>query len=279
MRFQNNPLFINTVLLGGSPEEKATAAARAGFSQLELWRQDVEAAGGTAQDMARFLQEQKLSLTDYQVLLDFDGAPDGQREEKRQLALGMLDTAVTLGAGTLLTPASTHKACIAEREEEDIRWLAQEAGKRGLRVAFEAMAWSTHINTTAAAWQLVQRVNEPNLGLVVDAFHIFVRNRTIADLHGIPMEKIFLVQLSDLATLPSANRVVDVARHQRLLPGLGNFPLYTLLDYLEAEGYDGPLGLEVFNDKIHQQAPGDAAKEAIQALKRCCARASITQPE
>ncbi|MEM6159051.1 sugar phosphate isomerase/epimerase family protein [Erwinia sp. P6884] len=279
MRFQNNPLFINTVLLGGSPEEKATAAALAGFSQLELWRQDVEAAGGTAQDMARFLQEHKLSLTDYQVLLDFDGAPDGEREEKRQLALEMLDTAVTLGAGTLLTPASTHKACIAEREEEDIRWLAQEAGKRGLRVAFEAMAWSTHINTTAAAWQLVQRVNEPNLGLVVDAFHIFVRNRTIADLHGIPMEKIFLVQLSDLATLPSADRVVDVARHQRLLPGLGNFPLYTLLDYLEAEGYDGPLGLEVFNDKIHQQAPADAAREAMHALKRCCARASIMQPE
>lgn len=274
MRFQNNPLFINTVLLGGTTEEKIIAAAQAGFTQLELWRQDVESAKGAAQDVASLLDNQRIALTDYQVLLDFDGAPDEQRQEKRQDAIKMMDTAVKLGATTLLTPASTQKECVAEREEEDIRWLAQEAGKRGLRVAFEAMAWSTHINTTAAAWQLVQRVNEPNLGLVVDAFHIFVRNRTVADLNGIPMEKIFLVQLSDLATLPSGSELVDTARHHRLLPGQGNFPLYTLLDYLQTEGYGGPIGLEVFNDEIKQQAPTEAAREAMHALKRCCAQIS-----
>ncbi|MCP1440742.1 4-hydroxyphenylpyruvate dioxygenase [Erwinia persicina] len=275
MRFQHNPLFINTVLLSGTTEEKIIAAAQAGFSQLELWRQDVDPAEGTPQAVASLLEEQRLALTDYQVLLDFDGAPDDQREEKRRDALKMMETAAALGATTLLTPASTQKECIAGREEEDIRWLAQEAGKRGLRVAFEAMAWSTHINTTAAAWQLVQRINEPNLGLVVDAFHIFVRNRTVADLNGIPMDKIFLVQLSDLATLPSGSELVETARHHRLLPGQGNFPLYTLLDYLEAEGYSGPVGLEVFNDEIKQRSPSDAAKEAMHALKRCCAQATI----
>lgn len=276
MRFQHNPLFLNTVLLGGTTEEKIAAAAQAGFDQLELWRQDVDAAEGTEPDIAALLKKQPLGLTDYQVLLDFDGAPEEQREEKRRDALKMMDAALALGATTLLTPASTQKNCIAEREEEDIRWLAQEAGKRGLRVAFEAMAWSTHINTTDAAWRLVQRVNEPNLGLVVDAFHIFVRNRTVADLHGIPMDKIFLVQLSDLAALPSGNELVETARHHRLLPGQGNFPLYTLLDYLEAEGYRGPVGLEVFNDEIKRHAPADAAKEAMHALKRCCAQASIS---
>lgn len=270
-RFSENPLFINTVLLGGSPEGKLLAAAEAGFSQVELWRQDVEAAQGNAGDVARLLEQQKLGLTDYQVLLDFDGAPDDQREPKRQEALKMLDTAVSLGATTLLTPASTHSACIAEREEEDIRWLAREASQRGLRVAFEAMAWSTHINNTAAAWKLVQKVDEPNLGLVVDAFHIFARNRTLADLAGIPMEKIFLVQLSDLATLPAREDLVDTARHQRLLPGQGSFPLYTLLNYLHAQGYSGPLGLEVFNDGYHQQPPAEVAKEAMHALKRVCA--------
>lgn len=270
-RFNKNPLFINTVLLGGSPEEKLLAAAEAGFNQVELWRQDVEAARGNAGDIARLLDKQDLALTDYQVLLDFDGAPDDQRETKRQEALQMLDTAVSLGATTLLTPASTHPSCIASREEEDIRWLAREAGQRGLRVAFEAMAWSTHINTTAAAWKLVQRVDEPNLGLVVDAFHIFARNRTPADLVGIPMEKIFLVQLSDLATLPTPDNLAETARHQRLLPGQGNFPLYTLLNYLDAQGYNGPLGLEVFNDSYHQQPPAEVAKEAIHALKRVCA--------
>jgi len=275
MRFQHNPLFINTILLSGTTEEKLRAAAQAGFSQVELWRQDVDSAEDKARSVVSVLKEQQLSLTDYQVLLDFDGAPDEQREEKRRDALKMMDTAVVLGATTLLVPASTQKECIAGREEEDLRWLVQEAGNRGLRVAFEAMAWSTHINTLATAWQLVKRIDEPNLGLVVDAFHIFVRNRTIADLNGIPMEKIFLVQLSDLAALPSGSELVETARHHRLLPGQGHFPLYTLLDYLEAEGYSGPVGLEVFNDEIKQRSPSDAAREAMHALKRCCAQTTL----
>ncbi len=270
MPFTNNPLFINTVLLGGSPEEKVLAAAQAGFSQIELWRQDVEQASGSVVELAALFQQQKLLLTDYQVLLDFDGAPDEQRQVKRDEATEMMDMALKLGATTILTPASTHSACIAGREEEDLRWLAHEAGKRGLRIAYEAMAWSTHINTTCAAWQLIQRIDEPNLGLVIDAFHIFVLDRTVADLDGIPMEKIFLVQLSDLATKGDKEHLVDIARHKRLLPGEGNFPLHTLLDYLAEKGYSGPLGLEVFNDDIHQQPPVTAAKDAMRALKRCC---------
>ncbi|MCX8956212.1 sugar phosphate isomerase/epimerase family protein [Erwinia psidii] len=273
MRFTDNPLFINTVILGGTPEEKIQAAAQAGFSQIELWRQDVQAAKLNAAGVAGLLDEENLTLTDYQVLLDFDGAPVKSRQSKRREALLMLDTAVALGASTLLTPASTADDCIAEREEDDIRWLVKEAAKRGLRVALEAMAWSTHISDTAAAWRMVKRIDQPNLGLVVDAFHIFVRKRGVEDLAGIPVDKIFLVQLSDLSELPPEKALVATARHERLLPGEGIFPLHTLLDYLDAKGYCGPLGLEVFNDNLQRRPAADVAKEAMSALKSCWSRA------
>ncbi|HKS33371.1 MAG TPA: sugar phosphate isomerase/epimerase family protein [Enterobacteriaceae bacterium] len=272
MRFRDNALFINTVLLGGSTEEKIRAAADAGFSQIEIWRQDIDAAGGNPAEIVRQLQHHNLNLTDYQVLLDFTGAPEEMQKQKREEALAMLDTAVALGATTLLTPASTHQGCIAERETDDLYWLVREANKRDLRVAFEAMAWSTHINTTDAAWRCVAHINEPNLGLVVDAFHIFVRNRTLADLAGIPMDKIFLVQLSDLQALPESGEVKETARHHRLLPGEGNFPLHTLLDYLETSRYSGPVGLEVFSDTLSQKPPREVAGEAMQALKKCLCR-------
>ncbi|WP_034951371.1 sugar phosphate isomerase/epimerase family protein, partial [Erwinia oleae] len=131
----------------------------------------------------------------------------------------------------------------AQREEEDLLWLTQEAKARGLRVAFEAMAWSTHINTLPKAWRLVENINEAALGLVVDAFHLFARRRTAADLANIPVEKIFLVQLSDLAVTPESDALSETARHRRLLPGEGNFPLSTLLGCLSEKGYNGPLGL------------------------------------
>lgn len=270
MEKSKNQLFINTVCLSGSTEDKLRAAQAAGFNQVELWRQDVEATNGDIAGIKSLLKALPLGLTDYQVLLDFDGAPDSIRADKRQEALRMLDTAVELGATTVLTPACTHKDCVIERVEEDLRWLVGEAAKRGLRIAYEGMAWSTYINNTADAWKMVQRVNAPNLGLVIDAFHIFVRHRTAADLDGIPMEKIFLVQLSDLATDPAPENLIDTARHRRLLPGEGKFPIHTIIERLEEGGYRGPIGLEVFSDVLKAQEPAVVARKAMKALQSVC---------
>ena len=263
-----NPLFINTVLLGGTTEEKISAAHAAGFDQIELWRQDVEAQDGGGSQVLDTLKNADIGLTDFQVLLDFDGAPDGRREEKRAEALRMLDTAVLVGAKTLLTPASTDPACQAGRIVEDLRWLATEAGRRGLRIAYEGMAWSTINYTTPAAWKSVQLADMPNLGMVIDAFHIFVRGRDASDLDGIPMERIFLVQLSDLGQpLKNLNNVKQIARHERLLPGAGCFPVETILARLKADGYRGPVGLEVFNDAMKARDPRDVTREAMAALQ------------
>ncbi|WP_455815938.1 sugar phosphate isomerase/epimerase family protein [Pseudomonas cerasi] len=268
MAFSATPLFINTILLGGSSEDKLRAAAAAGFSQVELWQQDVSKAVGDADALANLCQQLSLGLTDYQVLLDFDGAPEHLREHKRREALQMMTMAQRLGASTLLVPASTHPHCCKDRIDADLRWLVQQAADHGLRVAYEAMAWSQHINNTALAWQLIRQIDAPNLGLVVDAFHIFVRQRTLADLAGIPAEKIFLVQLSDLNEQPDTQHLVDTARHHRLLPGEGNYPLKALLAHLQQIGYEGPLGLEVFNDQRHAADPHETAQAAMTSLRQ-----------
>ncbi|ROR14767.1 sugar phosphate isomerase/epimerase [Erwinia sp. JUb26] len=268
MAFAENPLFINTILLGGTPRQKLKAAHDAGFDQIELWQQDVAAADSDCDGLRRLLTDLPLQLTDYQVLLDFDGAPDPLRQQKYDEAQTMIETAVRVGATTLLVPASTDSRCQFERVEEDLGWLAERARHHGLRIAYEAMAWSSKINTTRDAWRLINGIGAPNLGLVVDAFHIFVRQRDIADLGDIPAEKIFLVQLSDLAKLPENGKLVETARHHRLLPGEGNFPLTSLLDHLHAIDYRGPLGLEVFNDSLQHAEPADTARKAMRALRQ-----------
>ncbi|MDE1148188.1 MAG: sugar phosphate isomerase/epimerase [Azospirillaceae bacterium] len=263
-----NPLFLNTILLGGTTTDKLRAASAAGFAQVELWRQDVEAFGGTPDGLKDELATRTLGLTDYQVLLDFDGAPAAKREAKRREALAMLDTASRVGATTLLVPASTDAACDGARVIEDMAWLAQAAAAGGLRIAYEGMAWSTLHPTLPAAWDVVRRVDAPNLGLVVDAFHMFVRGRTADDLDGIPAGAIYLVQLSDLDHAVGPDTLIETARHHRLLPGRGRFPLRGLLDRLKHIGYGGPIGLEVFNDDLKARDPMVTAVEAMAALRR-----------
>lgn len=145
----HNPLFINTVLMGGSSQAKIAAATGAGFDQIELWRQDVDAmprgAAGIVQALGNIVP------TDFQVLMDVDGAPGAKRNVKREEAVRMLDMAMQLDAGTLLVPASTDPDCDPARVVDDLVWLAQEAAARRLRIAYEGMGWSTINHTTPSA--------------------------------------------------------------------------------------------------------------------------------
>lgn len=270
MPAMDNVLFINTILLGGTAADNIAAAGAAGFDQVELWRQDVDTMPAGVSGARAALRRAGIGLTDFQVLLDFDGAPGARRTAKRAEAVAMLDLAVQLGAGTLLAPASTDPACDATRIVEDLAWLAREAAARGVRVAYEAMAWSTVNHATPAAWRCVQAAGQPNLGMVIDAFHIFVCGRDARDLDGIPVDRIYLVQLSDLDHAVDRAHLVDTARHRRLLPGAGHFPLATLLQRLAAGGYTGPIGLEVFNDAMHARDPASVAMEAMAALRQAC---------
>ncbi|MEW7848758.1 sugar phosphate isomerase/epimerase family protein [Massilia aurea] len=263
-----NPLFVNTILLGGSSRAKIAAARTAGFDQIELWRQDVEAESGGAAGIVQALDG--IGLTDFQVLMDFDGAPGARRDAKRRDALQMLDLAAQLGAGTVLTPASTDPDCDAARIVDDLVWLAQQAAVRQLRIAYEGMAWSTINHTTPSAWRSVQQAGQSNLGMVIDAFHIFAARRDASDIDGIPADRIFLVQLSDLDHAVEVGQLVETARHHRLLPGAGCFPLDSLLQRLKAIGYAGPIGLEVFNDAMKARNPMTAAHEAMIALRSIC---------
>ncbi len=144
------PRFLNTVLLGGSTELKLHAAAAAGFAQVELWREDVEAASVDAVRDA--LARTGLHLTDVQVLLDFDGAPAATHAAKRHEARLLLDMAVAVGAGTVLVPACTAPDCQTHTVTADLRWLCRQASERGLRIAYEAMAWSHLHSTVPSAW-------------------------------------------------------------------------------------------------------------------------------
>ncbi|MGI8404233.1 MAG: sugar phosphate isomerase/epimerase family protein, partial [Thermomicrobiales bacterium] len=137
-----NPLFLNTVLLGGTVAEKIAAAGDAGFDQIELWREDVEQFEGGADRLKEQITQQALGLTDLQVLSDFDGAPADKRDAKRRDAEAMLDTAAKVGADTVLAPASTDQNCDSGRIAGDMRWFTRIASTRGLRIAYEGMAWS-----------------------------------------------------------------------------------------------------------------------------------------
>jgi 4-hydroxyphenylpyruvate dioxygenase len=267
----SNPLFLNTVLLGGTTGEKIAAAGAAGFGQVELWREDLDDCPASAVRGA--LEEHGVGLADFQVLRDFAGAPGDMREAKAVEALAYLSDARAVGATTLLVPAATHLRAVPYRAARDLAWLADRAAQFGMRVAYEALSWSTWDSTTAAAWATVREADRDNLGLALDSFHHFVRGGSIADLTALDPERIFCVQISDLRHQVSREDLIGVARHHRRLPGDGYFPLDGFVGTLLQAGYTGPLGLEVFSDELRAGDPATTAGKAMAALRGTLAAA------
>ena len=266
-----NPTFLNLVLLEGNPLTLLHAAKQAGFDEVEIWQENVQAAEGGAAAIRAQAQRLNLGFTNCQVLRDFAGAPLALREEKRQQAQQFFQLAQAIGCHTIQAPACTRKDCQANLIDDDLRWLSAEAARHDLRVMYEPMAWSAIDNRLLPTWQRLQRLDLPNVGLVVDLFHIAARGDDASVLDAIPAERIYEVQLCDMAeavTPDNMTQLMDTARHRRLMPGDGILPVADFSAALQRKGYRGPIGIEVFNDVLKQQPPQVAAAQAFAALRR-----------
>ena len=171
-----------------------------------------------------------------------------------------------LGAETLLVCSSVSPDAVDDDDlaAEQLHELASRAERRGLRIAYEALAWGRFVNTYAHAWRIVRRADHPALGLCLDSFHVLSRGDDPAGIRVVPGAKVFHLQLADAPRLNMD--VVEWSRHHRLFPGLGSFDLTGFVGHVLTTGYDGPLSLEVFNDVYRQADPRHAAIDGMRSL-------------
>ena len=124
---RTNSTFLNLVLLNGEPGQKLQAARDAGFDQVEIWREDVDANAGGAAALAEIAALKEPGFINLQVLRDFTGAPGALRGKKREELREFIRIAQALGCDTIQAPASTREDCCADQIDDDLRWMASEA--------------------------------------------------------------------------------------------------------------------------------------------------------
>lgn len=257
---------IATVSLSGSLEQKLAAAAGAGFDAVEIFEPDLIASPlGPAAVRERAL-ELGLEIAMYQPFRDFEGVGPEALERNLRRARHKLEVMSDLGARTLLVCSNVSPDAIDDPElsASQLHRLAEEAAERGIRIAFEALAWGTHVNDYRHAWRIVELADHPSLGTCLDSFHILSRGSDPAGIREIPGEKIFFLQLADAPVI--ALDVLQWSRHYRCFPGQGGFDLTGFMSHVRAAGYDGPLSLEVFNDVFRQAEAGRIAIDAMRSL-------------
>ncbi|HEY6439319.1 MAG TPA: TIM barrel protein [Acetobacteraceae bacterium] len=257
---------IATVALSGTLRDKLEACAAVGFDGVEIMEADLLTFDGSPADVRQICADLGLTIEVYQPFRDFEAMPDQQRGRNLDRAERKFDVMQALGTDLVLVCSNTQSAAIDEdsRAAADLAEMAERAGRRGLRVGFEALSWGRHVNRWGHAWRIVQQAAHPALGLIVDSFHTLALGDDPSGIARVPAEKLFLVQMADAPKL--SMDVLSWSRHFRNFPGQGDLDVVGFMRAVLASGYTGPLSLEVFNDDF-RAAPGRfVARDGLRSL-------------
>ncbi len=257
---------IATVCISGTLDRKIDAIAKAGFSGIEIFENDLLAHVGGLTDLKNRLEDKSLRIETYQPFRDFEGMPEPLRTRTFDRAERKFDLMEQIGADLLMvcSNVSPHALGGISRAAADFHELGERAAKRGFRVAFEALGWGKHVHDYRDSWEIVRRADHPSVGLCLDTFHIFSRATELDSILNIPGDRIFLVQVADAPKL--SMDPLSWSRHHRCFPGQGELDLGTFMTSLRETGYDGALSLEIFNDQFRSSDTFRHARDAYRSL-------------
>jgi sugar phosphate isomerase/epimerase len=131
-----------------------------------------------------------------------------------------------LGIGTLICNSfDTEEARIVEQ----LAAIADRAAPFGIRLALEFIPVSA-VKTVGQAARIAEATGRGNVGLVIDALHLWRSGGSPEDLKSVSAERLYAVQLCDgRLEAPHGDALYAEMRGGRLMPGKGAFDLAGLL--------------------------------------------------
>lgn len=243
-------------------------------SAIEVWLTKLETYLQThsLQDVRDWLNrfEMTMPVASYQGGLLASQAE--ARREAWELFGRRLELCSQLGIGTIVVACDVPRPLeqqTIERVQASLLQAAQEAGKRGLRVALEFQASSAIGNNLQTAAALVREVGSPHLGICFDAFHFYVGPSKPEDLGYLTPENLFHVQLCDIADMPREL----AADRDRILPGEGDIALPPIIEHLKQIGYSGCVSLELMNPQLWQVPARQLGEIGMTCLRKTLGQA------
>jgi 4-hydroxyphenylpyruvate dioxygenase len=257
---------IATVSISGSLEVKLEAIAAAHFDSVELFDADVVASPRSPEDIARRCADLGLDVDLFQPLRDIVGLAPDAFPDRLRFARAKFELMERLGATRALLCSAVHPASVDEPEltADQLGVVGDVAAEHGFTLAYEALAWGTHVNRFRQTRDIVDLVGRSNVGVAVDTFHMLARGDGAEALAGLDGDRIAFVQIADAHRL--SMDVLEWSRHHRCFPGQGALDVESVVGAAVEAGYRGPLSLEVFSDIVREADPRDTARDAMRSL-------------
>ncbi len=186
-----------------------------------------------------------------------------ERTDKIVEAAGELDCQLLIPVPSPTKEGMTQETSIAQTAAALSTMTARYGSRIRLGLEFLGMR-DCSINNLQAAMETIKRVDRPNVGLVLDSFHMYLSDSRFSDISQLEAKQVFLVHVNDSEqgdkrTLTDANR---------LYPGEGEIDLKAFALALSGIGYDHYLSLELLRPVYWQQNPVEVAAKGRDSLNR-----------
>ncbi len=259
-------LGCSTVMFSGDLATRLTAMKTAGFTHTELTCSDLFGSLRGAEHALDLVAASGLQVSAYSIVRDYEGCPESQIALRTQIAGQLMDQTLLVGCDLLIVCCNTASDCASDpaRLRDDLRRLADLAASKGVRLAYEALCWGTVTPDCLSAAALVESVDRPNFGLLIDSSHIGALGDSFDVIRRLDGGRVFHVQVADL---PSTRLPLpDLSRYYRMLPGDGVLDLSGFVERVRDIGYRGVYSLEVLSDRYVAMPAGPAAGRAMAAM-------------
>jgi sugar phosphate isomerase/epimerase len=242
--------------------EAVEGCLQAGVPAIALWRDKVAEVG--LAEAAHIVRESRLRVTSLHVGGDFPAASEAERRARIDDSRRAIEEAAELGAEVLSLRAGpapdrdidAARAMVVEGIEQTI----PDAEQSGVKLAVEPLhpmfaADRSVVVTLSQANDMLRRLDSPQVGLVVDAYHVWWDpdlynqiDRAAGRIIG------FHIDDWQANENPAASRV---------MMGDGVIELRRIKTAVEETGYAGPIEVEIFNQVIWEM-PG---KDVLEQMK------------
>lgn len=264
---------------GQSLQDSLSLAKKTGFEGLDF---SIQEAAQIAQ--ARDVDAVKALFADAGIKFGAWGAPvdwqgAGWRDDLAVLPK-YAELAAELGAdrcSTWCPPSSTERAL-----DENFAWhvqrfqpIAETLKPFGIRFGIEFIGPQSlrpadqhdFICDMDGMLELAAAIGTGNVGLLLDAWHLYTSGGAVADLDKISNADIVNVHVNDA---PTGLTMATYDDHDRRLPcETGVLPLAAFMQKLSELGYDGPVTPEPFSKRLNAlDDPLEAATETAASMAR-----------
>ena len=246
--------------------DKIRVAGEAGYHGIELWAVEIYeyiGRGGEVSDIEKALADHGLEVPCFIAVRQWGETEDWEYKLALEEARRRFELAARLGSPLVVCTPPFYQEGFSQLHV-GYKDLLQIGRDTGVRAVLEYISFFKSLNNVADTVTVMDRTNDPDACIILDAFHNWNNSTTMDDLRALPLERIAHYHIDDAHPDKDPHTQMDP---DRVMLGEGQIDLAAEIAILKEKGYDKWISLELFNAELWEKDPLEVAKLGLERMR------------